>query len=299
MNKYFKEINGIRTEIIESHGVGTPVFIFHGNSSGASAYVDLLQSEVGDTYKLIAVSFPGHGESTYYREDVTEVTIEKLGEFTVDVVNSFGFDKYVLIGQSLGGHALLESLPAHANATGLVLVSSPPIALSRLGDAFLADPTDGLLFKGELSEQECARFGKAFVQTGSIDKLQELITLIESTHPQFREQLGAGLGAGKVLDEVALLKQSNLPCLMLKGEFDRFLNSAYYDTLLNDDKIKADVITFPGAGHAIQVDLPTAFEVVVGQFIANVTSANISKPAVASSQEPQESHESQEVHVNG
>lgn len=59
MNKYFKEINGTRTEIIESHGVGTPVFIFHGNSSGASAYVDLLQSEVGDTYKLIAVSFMG------------------------------------------------------------------------------------------------------------------------------------------------------------------------------------------------------------------------------------------------
>lgn len=63
MNKYVKEINGIRTEIIESRGVGTPVFIFHGNSSGASAYVDLLQSEVGDTYRLIAVSFPGHGES--------------------------------------------------------------------------------------------------------------------------------------------------------------------------------------------------------------------------------------------
>lgn len=295
MNKYFKEISGVRTEIIESDGVGLPVFIFHGNSSGAEAYVSLLQSEVGDTYKMIAVSFPGHGESSFYSEDDNEVTIERLGEFTVAAVNSFGFQKYALMGQSLGGHALLESLPGHVNAAGLILVSSPPISLSRLGDAFLPDPTEGLLFKGALSDEECLQFGKAFVQTNAIDKQRELAGLVSATNPVFRQQLGAGLGAGKVLDEVALLKQSTLPCLMLKGEFDRFLNGAYYDTLLNQDQIKADVITFPGAGHAVQVDLPTAFEVVVGQFIANVASGLPERAAV----QVKEMAESQGESVNG
>ena len=113
MKQLCKDIGGLQIECLISSGDSNPIFIFHGNSSCAAAYEGLLNSRLGKQYKIIAVSFPGHGASSYFQNNPDYVSIAMLGQLTAKVIQAFDPSSYLLIGQSLGGHALLESLHLH------------------------------------------------------------------------------------------------------------------------------------------------------------------------------------------
>lgn len=268
MKTYFKDVDGIKTEMIVSDGISDPIFVFHGNSSSASAYQSLLSSPVGQRYQIISVSLPGHGQSSYFDDTKGVLPITRIGEFTSQVTSLFDADRYILMGQSLGGHALLESLPLHRKAIGLALISAPPFSSETIADVFLEDPTQGLLFKNVLSEEDSVRFASAFTHRESTATIHTLAQDIQRTNGEFREQLGASLAKGLILDELQILKASGLPALLLQGDQDRFISQAYYKSLdHNDWPLK--VVRFADAGHALQLDSPREFERVLSAFFAD------------------------------
>ncbi|NTS75309.1 alpha/beta hydrolase [Catenovulum sp. SM1970] len=269
MKKYFKSVCGIKTEFIESEGNSLPIILFHGNSSSANAYESLLCSEIGKQYRLISVSFPGHGESSYYPNSPDSISIAMLGEFTHEVVKTITTDKYILIGQSLGGHALLEALQLHANAIGLCLISSPPISLETIENAFKPDPTGGLLFQNTLTEHEVERFASAFIKDNDEAKTKLLSQHIASTQGSFREALGQSLANGLVLNEINALYESNIPTIMLRGKHDQFLNESYYGFFKESKPAHLEIVEFTDAGHAILLDAPERFKDVLANFLSN------------------------------
>ena len=268
MKKYFKDVDGLSIEFLESDGNSDPIFIFHGNSSGGGSYEPLLTSEIGKKYRFIAVSFPGHGNSTYYQDDDV-ISIAKLGKFTHDVTHIFDADRYIIVGQSLGGHALLESLHLHKNACGICLVSAPPFSLGTISSAFLEDPTAGLLFKRDLNDDEIDRFAIAFLHHNTRENIQSLTSHIRNTRGVFRESLGASLVSGIILDEVESLRLSSLPALFMRGEHDRFINSNYYESLATYIG-PVNIVNFPDAGHAINMDCPHLFAATLDTFISDI-----------------------------
>lgn len=266
MKSYAKSIQGIETEILVSEGAGDPVFFFHGNSSCADAYTDLLKSEVGKKHKLVSVSLPGHGKTDYPEQYQQEFSIAQIGEFTVDVINAFNPDRYLLVGQSLGGHALLESLPQHSKATGLCLISAPPFSLNTIGDAFLEDPTGGLLFQNELTGEEVKTFARAFVSNDSAESMLSLMQSIRETNGIFRSALGQSLANGKVLDEIQLLKDFGQPTWILQGLEDQFIAKEYYQALAGYG-LSVELKPFVNTGHAIQLDSPALFATTIEHFV--------------------------------
>lgn len=273
MKHYIAEIGGVPTEIIESAGTGLPVFFFHGNSSCAQAYAPLFSSILGARYRLIAASFPGHGASGYYADPDAALSIASLGAFTAQVTRHIGAERYVLAGQSLGGHALLESLALHGKAAGLCLISAPPISRASIGQAFGPDPLDGLLFKRDLSEEQTVRFAGAFLQRNNEDHLRTLADHVRRTDGRFREALGASLAQGLIEDEVAAFENAGMPVAMLRGAHDRFLRADYYDGLNRQRLWSGSVITFPDAGHAIGLDDPAGLHDVLLRFVDSVAGA--------------------------
>lgn len=266
MKQLFKKIDGLNIECLVSAGTGAPVFIFHGNSSCAAAYADLLNSPLGDQYQIIAVSFPGHGASDYYRDDREWLSIATLGEFTAQVVRAFNAERYLLVGQSLGGHALLEALELHTRATGLCLISAPPFSLTTIGNLFREDPTGGLLFANQLDDAGVEQFARAFVHHDNPAVKRQLQLHIRNTHGKFREDLGKSLAKGLLEDEITALAHANIPTWLLQGKEDQFLNNDYYAALLREP-LPIKLISFEDCGHAIQFDAAERFQQTIASFI--------------------------------
>jgi pimeloyl-ACP methyl ester carboxylesterase len=224
IHQSFAEIGEHRLEVLQSTGPRPCVFLFHGNSGAAHSFETLLRSPLGRRHHLIACSFPGHGNSSKALSD-EQCTVPALGRLAARFVASFGVDNYWLVGHSLGAHALYEALDGFEGALGLVALSAPPLNLRTLPQAFQPDPCGGTIFKGALEAGEVQAMAEAFTQVpGNVPKLA---AWIEGTSPRFREALGASLGRGELLDEVAALRQRRIPAALFVGEADRFIQLDY------------------------------------------------------------------------
>ena len=254
MKNYNITIDGIQIEIIESEGDGNPIFLFHGNSGSAESFSGFLKSDFGKANRLIAVSFPNHGGSDVQNNDNQGTSILEMGEFTLKVINYFAPKKYILAGLSLGGHALLEVLPKHVNACGLILMSSPPISLDTLSQAFLEDPTGGLLFSDDMSEVEKKHFCASFLYEPSDEKISEIMYSLERTRGQFRSNLGASLAKGLLEDEVENYLNSNIPIILIGGKQDKFIDVEYYKLLPKGKAWSNRTYMFDNCGHAILLE---------------------------------------------
>jgi pimeloyl-ACP methyl ester carboxylesterase len=265
-------VDGVRFEVIESSGTGLPLFAFHGNSSAADSFCALIDSDMGQRHKIIAISLPGHGGSEALSEaDASDgYAIENLGRLLARAVASYDYPSYVLLGHSLGGHALLEGLDFFGGAVGLMLVSAPPITVDVLQAAFRPDPSDGLLFRDVLSPDEARSLAACFTASTDPALLNALVRRIQQTDPRFRSSLGASLAAGRLRDELAMLAVAPFPIAHLAGRADRFLRSDYINNMPGERLWCGRTMWFEGCGHALHLEAPQHFEKVLAEFIADI-----------------------------
>jgi pimeloyl-ACP methyl ester carboxylesterase len=265
-------IENLNIEVLESNGKGTPIFLFHGNSSAANSYENILESAHFQNHSIIAVSFPGHGNSDVSSDPSFFYTIEMLGKIAAKVVDYYNFQHYWLVGHSLGGHAILEVLDEFPGALGLVLISAPPMSPSSLGEAFKPDPVAGCLFKGILKKNEMKHMASCLVNRQDKKIIDGMVVNIRNTDPQFRPSLGASLMLGKLRDERKIFNAARIPIALLAGAQDKFLKLDYFTTLPTARLWEEQVIVFEHGGHALHLDCPKQFEEVLVKFIVSTGS---------------------------
>ncbi len=268
----FLQIDGKNVEILQSSGNGIALLLFHANSSAANSFAALLESQLGQQHRLIAVSFPGHGNSAP-ANDIATYTIAALGAWAARVVDALNLPQYVLVGQSLGGHAILEALDQFPTALGLVLLSAPPISNTTLATAFLPDEANGALFRSVLSEAQLDVLGDCFSSQLDASQRARWRENARKTDHRFRPALGASLKAGQLQDECLALANCKIPVAMLVGTQDRFLSQAYYHSLPTTNLWQGQPIYFDGQGHLLHIEAPAKFEQVLTQFLQHCTAA--------------------------
>jgi len=264
------QVQGLEVEILESAGNSDPVFLFHGNSSSAESFLPLFETALGKDYKLVAVSLPGHGRSASPSTEAARestYSLAGLGKFAAELVHVYGAPRYWLVGQSVSGHALLESIDDFPEASGLVLLSAPPVSLPQFAQAFRPDPVSALIFKPELSEDDIEQLSSAFVSTSNPEVRQQVGNYIRNTDPQFRAMLGASVAQGKVKDECQIFSTTAKPMILIGGTEDRFLNTAYYASVEPTRLWNSAVSLIQGAGHAVQLDAPQQVASIIQDFI--------------------------------
>jgi pimeloyl-ACP methyl ester carboxylesterase len=240
-----------RIALIESEGVGPVVFLCHGNSGGAEDFTGLIESPLGQRVHLVALDLPGHGASDPARDPVQGYSLAGLGDALQAAIAVCGAERYWLVGQSLGGHLLMESLHRLPGARGLVLLSAPPLAAHTLAEAFKPDPTGGALFAAEISREQEELMARAFVNTAEGPLADRIRAGLRATDPRMRECLGKSLGA--IADERALLDRATVPVALLAATDDAFLQGAYYTTLPKARLWGGQPIWCQGKPHALQL----------------------------------------------
>ncbi len=255
----------------ESAGTGPTIVLIHGNSASGSSFMKQLTGDLGAKYHLIAMDLPGHGNSAdaYSPEDV--YSISGYAKIIADFAQAVEATDATFVGWSLGGHVLLEAVHLLPDAKGFVIYGTPPIANPPdLESAFLPNPAMGAAFNPELTAEEKAAFVTAFFRPGYGELPDSFMQDINRTHGIARSLMGASVGAGAYLDEIAIVGEMTQPLAILHGAEEQLVNSDYISTLDMPTLWRGSIQVIDGAGHAPHWEQPDAFSALIDAFVDEV-----------------------------
>ncbi|MET0793589.1 MAG: alpha/beta hydrolase [Polyangiaceae bacterium] len=263
------EVAGEGVACLESPGSGPDLLLCHSNSTSAELYRPLLEGPLGARCHAVAVDFPGHGRSAFSQRGSDAYSLPALARGLAELVARRRLERYVLVGHSLGGHAILEALDALPGARGVFLISAPPIQPTNLAQVFQPDPSEGLLFKSALESAEVDRFARALLRPGVAPRASEaaMREAIAATDPAFRSVLGSSLAAGLLGDEIASAARSSVPMALSFGTDDPIIRSNAYRAVELRNPWRGGAFPFGGQGHSPHLTAPVEFSELLGAFI--------------------------------
>jgi pimeloyl-ACP methyl ester carboxylesterase len=102
-------------------GQGPPVLLLHAALHDRTDY-DGVRSSLTPRHRVLAVDWPGHGESP---SPETPLTAVQFGDLAVEFVDRLDLTNLVVIGNSVGGYAAARlAIERHERLAGVVLVNT-------------------------------------------------------------------------------------------------------------------------------------------------------------------------------
>ena len=252
----------------ESPGVGRAILLVHGNSSSSRIWQKQLQGPLGAKYRLIAIDLPGHGASSPAPDPEQGYSGVGYAAVIADVARELALKDAVIVGWSLGGHAVLNAAAAMPSAAGLMIFGTPPIG--KGADAFSG-------FKG-LS-------ATAFTPSPSEAEIEEWLTSafspgydipafaaadFRNTDGNARGYLGASAQAGRLADEIEIVRHLKIPLAIVQGGEEQIVDLGYLQRLPAPTLWRGKVQVIDGAGHATQWEKAEAFSAILDEFAASL-----------------------------
>ena len=109
-------------------GAGPVVLCLHATGHGARDFARLA-GRLGHRYQFVAFDWPGQGESP---REAMPASAARYAELLTGAVDALGLDRFVILGNSIGGAAAIIYAAAHRERVrGLVLCN--PGGLQRVG----------------------------------------------------------------------------------------------------------------------------------------------------------------------
>ncbi len=96
----------------------TATILLHGAAGSWTTWTPLLR--VAELRNVIAVDLPGWGESPAAR-----VSVDQLGDAVTEIARTLGYERWMLVGHSLGGLLALDIAARHPAQTDAVVLVSP------------------------------------------------------------------------------------------------------------------------------------------------------------------------------
>ncbi|WP_281559342.1 alpha/beta fold hydrolase [Thalassomonas sp. RHCl1] len=280
MKRLFKTLPSGNVSYLETTGTGPTLLFVHGNSSCADAFHHQLE-HLGSSYRCLALDFLGHGESSP-ANNAGAYSFAGCSEQIIEFIDELQLENVIVVGHSLGGHAIIDALPRLEGIAGVLLVGAPPFNADSAGDAFLPDPSEGLIFAAELDGDELTKVAKAFANE---DKLElsdwiRVVKSVDNTHSSARPGILAGFSEGELQDEVNILQQSGVCAMSIVGEQDGFINNDYF----NSEPLKAifgdNAFFIDDCHHCPHLEAPEVFNGYLEGFIKQCFPKKITRSQV-------------------
>jgi 3-oxoadipate enol-lactonase len=245
----------------EQKGSGVPVLLLHGFCGSRRYWYDMLPV-LSAKYHVIVPDLRGHGTSPA-SEGV--YTMDKLADDTAAIMDRLNIDKAFVFGHSLSGYSTLafaEKYPHRLLGFGLIHSTSlPDTEAGRQGRQKAVDTlksegvkpfVDGLIPKLFAPEHRTAMENKvtAAKEIGYV------------TSPQ--GAIGCALGMKDRPDRTDVLRNTNLPVLLLAGENDEVIPA---DRRFPVTGPNISQVTLPGVGHMSMMEDPASCADEIADFI--------------------------------
>ena len=87
------------------------------------------------------------------------------------------------------------------------------------------------------------------------------------TDGRARSNLGASIVPGGARDEVAVVRDLEVPLAVLHGEAEQLVNGGYFASVPMPTLWRGAVQVIPGAGHTPHWETPEAFDALLAAFV--------------------------------
>ncbi|MGC4040421.1 MAG: alpha/beta hydrolase [Flavobacterium sp.] len=112
-------------------GEGTPIVVLHGLMGGLSNFNGVAEYFSTKGYQIVIPELP------LYTQNILKTNVKAFAKYVKDFITFKGFDRVILLGNSLGGHiALYHSKMYPEKVAGLVLTGSSGLYESAMGDSY-------------------------------------------------------------------------------------------------------------------------------------------------------------------
>ena len=112
-------------------GEGTPIIILHGLMGGLSNFDGVANFFPQYWYKVVIPELP------LYTNNILKTNVKAFSKFVKDFITYKGYDKVILLGNSLGGHiALYHTKMYPEKMAGLVITGSSGLYESAMGESY-------------------------------------------------------------------------------------------------------------------------------------------------------------------
>ena len=247
------------------------ILFVHGNSLNAATFQFQMTSEFDAN--LIAVDLPGHGNSESPKNPEEQYSIPGYASFIQKIVEQMDLTNLILVGHSLGGHAVIEAAPhIEERVIGIVIFGAPPVSSTQdFPHAFNPLPAVALAYQALLSKEECLTLAQEFVDDRNIKRVAKIIS---ETDGMAREKLGMSVQKGVFANELEILKSLTISIALLHGNEDRLINREYLSGLSFPNQWRNQIHLIQGAGHTPQLETPALFNEYMRQFLEDVSTKN-------------------------
>jgi pimeloyl-ACP methyl ester carboxylesterase len=254
---------------VEQLGAGPPFVMVHGFTGARDDFADHAP-RFAEAATVVTFDHRGHGASDMPTA-VEAYTLERLVADTLTVVDTLGFDRFTLLGHSMGGMVARRLTLRHPDRVeALVLMDTSPgmppsidpelaaaaAALALEGDmALLREILDEADTLGSPADQRVRRERPGYVE------------YCARKWAQITPASYAGLLLAMVHQDDQLAEMASIVCptLVLVGEEDtHFVPAAHAMAATIPD---ARLVVVPDAGHSPQFENPEAYFHAVADFL--------------------------------
>jgi len=262
---------------VEQAGAGPPLLLLHGFTGGAGAWMPHT-AVWASQFRTIAVDLLGHGASDA-PADAARYSMERTVADLTAMLDALGLPRAFVLGYSMGGRVALHFAAAQpARVAGLVLESASPGLRS-------ADERAARVAADEELASFVEREGvPAFVaRWEALPLWASQARLPEATRAALRDARlrnsarglanslrGLGTGAQAPLHD--RLHDIAIPTLLIAGALDPKYAAIAGDMAARLPDARAAIV--PEAGHAVHLEQPAEFELLVAAFLSRLPAAS-------------------------
>ncbi|WP_052298048.1 alpha/beta fold hydrolase [Moritella sp. PE36] len=267
MKRLYKSLPSGTVSYLETTGVGPTLLFLHGNSSCAEVFHHQL-SHLGKSYRCIALDFLGHGESSAAKNN-SSYGFSGCVMQIIEFIDELQLENIIVIGHSLGGHAIVDALPKLNCVAGILLVGAPPFNSKTATDAFLPEPTSGLIFSNELNDEQIIEMAQQFANEDVLPLADwiKVVKSINNTHQDVRPGILTGFTLDELQDEIQILQRTDIAKMSIVGELDGFINNEYFNQPELQDIFAENSLFIADCHHCPHIESPVIFNLHLERFI--------------------------------
>ncbi|KAK5172205.1 uncharacterized protein LTR77_003843 [Saxophila tyrrhenica] len=248
-----------RTRIYyEVHGSGTPLLLTHGYSSTSAMWQGQVDAFTKAGFKLIIWDMRGHGRSAYPDDQSVYSEAHTVADMAALLDHICGEGSSAIVGGlSLGGYMSQAFYRVHeARVQALLIIDTGPGFKS-------SKAREGWNKYANETADQFDREGLKQLQNSTPERAQ-----VKHRNAEGLAMAARGMLAQRDDSVINALPAIKVPSLVVVGADDKgFLNAAEYMAKKIPDCKK---VVIPGAGHAVNMDQPEAFNAAVLEFLEAV-----------------------------
>lgn len=233
-----------------------PVVLLHGMLGDLSNWTDTVRALSENGYRVVAPIIPVYGFP------LGETGVPRLTQHVHEFVEALGFDRTVLVGNSLGGHiALLYALAHRQKVHAMVLSGSSGIYETTMGsDFFRRQDRDFIKERTEMTFYDPAH--------ATDELVDEMLEIVNDRPRAFRL-----LKIARSADEETVteqLSELDMPSLLIWGRDDIITPPEVADEF-RERMPNARLEFIDKCGHAPMIEHPKTFNEMTLEFLEELT----------------------------